>query len=142
QRGIDREERAPFGGEPVLVELARGVPGVGPALEDPVIDEPVEPLGEDVAREADAALEVFEAARAVEGLAKDHPHPAFADDAGRARDRAVFVEQFSVLHASSLPSRAVAKRYYLGRDRKSTRLNSSHQIISYAVFCLKKKKKK
>src|SRR5258708_23319872 len=28
-----------------------------------------------------------------------------------------------------------------GRDRKSTRLNSSHQIISYAVFCLKKKKK-
>src|SRR5258708_22317154 len=29
---------------------------------------------------------------------------------------------------------------YLG-DRKSTRLNSSHQIISYAVFCLKKKKK-
>src|SRR5207244_10094902 len=29
-----------------------------------------------------------------------------------------------------------------GRDRKSTRLNSSHQIISYAVFCLKKKKKK
>src|SRR5258708_11708609 len=27
-----------------------------------------------------------------------------------------------------------------GLDRKSTRLNSSHQIISYAVFCLKKKK--
>src|SRR5258708_31297998 len=27
-------------------------------------------------------------------------------------------------------------------DRKSTRLNSSHQIISYAVFCLKKKKQK
>src|SRR2546430_17725487 len=28
------------------------------------------------------------------------------------------------------------------RDRKSTRLNSSHSQISYAVFCLKKKKKK
>src|SRR5574341_998765 len=27
------------------------------------------------------------------------------------------------------------------RERKSTRLNSSHQLISYAVFCLKKKKK-
>src|SRR5258708_11845500 len=27
------------------------------------------------------------------------------------------------------------------KNRKSTRLNSSHQIISYAVFCLKKKKK-
>src|SRR5438105_11865474 len=30
----------------------------------------------------------------------------------------------------------------LGEDRKSTRLNSSHEWISYAVFCLKKKKKK
>src|SRR4051794_41717017 len=29
-----------------------------------------------------------------------------------------------------------------GQDRKSTRLNSSHPSISYAVFCLKKKKKK
>src|SRR5688572_31201806 len=29
----------------------------------------------------------------------------------------------------------------VGRDRKSTRLNSSHSQISYAVFCLKKKKK-
>src|SRR5689334_24472785 len=29
-----------------------------------------------------------------------------------------------------------------GEDRKSTRLNSSHSSISYAVFCLKKKKKK
>src|SRR5947207_12810666 len=28
------------------------------------------------------------------------------------------------------------------KDRKSTRLNSSHTVISYAVFCLKKKKKK
>src|SRR5438132_5068872 len=41
------------------------------------------------------------------------------------------------------------KPYYAGsghgpsrhRDRKSTRLNSSHTVISYAVFCLKKKKK-
>src|SRR5258708_40369440 len=31
-----------------------------------------------------------------------------------------------------------AARPESGRDRKSTRLNSSHQIISYAVFCLKK----
>src|SRR5437764_4822506 len=29
----------------------------------------------------------------------------------------------------------------IARDRKSTRLNSSHRCISYAVFCLKKKKK-
>src|SRR3712207_6862857 len=31
-------------------------------------------------------------------------------------------------------------RYLVGPDRKSTRLNSSHANISYAVFCLKKKK--
>src|SRR2546422_3364215 len=33
-------------------------------------------------------------------------------------------------------------RQPITRDRKSTRLNSSHGYISYAVFCLKKKKKK
>src|SRR2546422_5624965 len=34
------------------------------------------------------------------------------------------------------------RRFSASRDRKSTRLNSSHGYISYAVFCLKKKKKK
>src|SRR5438034_10469405 len=33
------------------------------------------------------------------------------------------------------------QQFAQGRDRKSTRLNSSHTVISYAVFCLKKKKK-
>src|SRR5256885_3094926 len=32
--------------------------------------------------------------------------------------------------------------YWFRSDRKSTRLNSSHLVISYAVFCLKKKKKR
>src|SRR5438132_14202404 len=40
---------------------------------------------------------------------------------------------------NSKPPTAVAA---VGGDRKSTRLNSSHTVISYAVFCLKKKKKK
>src|SRR3712207_7897680 len=35
----------------------------------------------------------------------------------------------------------VVVAYEAGRDRKSTRLNSSHANISYAVFCLKKKNK-
>src|SRR3712207_8130870 len=35
---------------------------------------------------------------------------------------------------------AVREVFVAGRDRKSTRLNSSHANISYAVFCLKKKK--
>src|SRR5438552_11217070 len=37
------------------------------------------------------------------------------------------------------PAGRVTARLHI-EDRKSTRLNSSHQIISYAVFCLKKKK--
>src|SRR5207244_10809888 len=42
------------------------------------------------------------------------------------------------LRGAGLPS-AAAWTSAIQRDRKSTRLNSSHQIISYAVFCLKKK---
>src|SRR2546422_6800948 len=37
---------------------------------------------------------------------------------------------------------AAARRLPRGGDRKSTRLNSSHGYISYAVFCLKKKKQR
>src|SRR5258708_29626249 len=37
--------------------------------------------------------------------------------------------------------RALVERRLRRADRKSTRLNSSHQIISYALFCFKKKKK-
>src|SRR5256885_7552744 len=40
--------------------------------------------------------------------------------------------------AAAVRPRTKARR---PRDRKSTRLNSSHLVISYAVFCLKKKKK-
>src|SRR2546426_1991301 len=42
---------------------------------------------------------------------------------------------------NSMLARVVSKWVLLG-DRKSTRLNSSHLVISYAVFCLKKKKRK
>src|SRR5437899_8081175 len=41
-----------------------------------------------------------------------------------------------------LAKRSLGYGRHLGIDRKSTRLNSSHLGISYAVFCLKKKKKK
>src|SRR5688572_32534091 len=42
----------------------------------------------------------------------------------------------------ALPRGGVPVAYEVALDRKSTRLNSSHSQISYAVFCLKKKKKK
>src|SRR2546427_4416418 len=47
-----------------------------------------------------------------------------------------FVTLISAANAPALNSRSVGTK-----DRKSTRLNSSHSQISYAVFCLKKKKK-
>src|SRR5207244_13374179 len=47
-------------------------------------------------------------------------------------------EEARLADASTIPD----VRILDSADRKSTRLNSSHQIISYAVFCLKKKKKK
>src|SRR5256885_8053861 len=49
-----------------------------------------------------------------------------------------FADPFTTLATAA----AVTRTARLGmRDRKSTRLNSSHLVISYAVFCLKKKKK-
>src|SRR5438552_6930377 len=53
----------------------------------------------------------------------------------RVSIKAIVIEAGRLLAIHS--SDAVGDWY---RDRKSTRLNSSHQIISYAVFCLKKKK--
>src|SRR3712207_8643550 len=46
--------------------------------------------------------------------------------------------QYTVESGDTLSS--IAQRFYGDPDRKSTRLNSSHANISYAVFCLKKKK--
>src|SRR5476649_3049956 len=43
--------------------------------------------------------------------------------------------------AGMRPARPACRRACCPADRKSTRLNSSHTVISYAVFCLKKKKK-
>src|SRR5437870_7649703 len=49
---------------------------------------------------------------------------------------------FLVAACSRFNSRSAARGYKeINLDRKSTRLNSSHVAISYAVFCLKKKKK-
>src|SRR2546422_6090584 len=73
----------------------------------------------------------------------NRPCPASAGNAEprvypRVRARGfplLVVATFVLLCARALPAQAI------GQDRKSTRLNSSHGYISYAVFCLKKKKK-
>src|SRR5258708_10597560 len=58
-----------------------------------------------------------------------------------AQNMREMLQQMGVLHqsVSALLKNPAASILICCRDRKSTRLNSSHQIISYAVFCLKKK---
>src|SRR5438876_3259215 len=74
-------------------------------------------------------------ARLQVGSAREEPRPggverrALAGDDVRRQPRALGRP------SARLPTNIIA------RDRKSTRLNSSHPSISYAVFCLKKKKK-
>src|SRR5215468_11906349 len=58
---------------------------------------------------------------------------------GRPRFALDFSPEISLQQLGSGPSEKSRPRGHL--DRKSTRLNSSHITISYAVFCLKKKKK-
>src|SRR2546427_5672708 len=62
--------------------------------------------------------------------------------AGQGRGPALPVPRQAHVHCGARGGRPVHARGDRGRDRKSTRLNSSHSQISYAVFCLKKKKKK
>src|SRR5258708_10880903 len=65
------------------------------------------------------------------------PYTTLFRSDGRARIHRLHVQD--VCKLGGMPRDAVrAGPDSLARDRKSTRLNSSHQIISYAVFCLKK----
>src|SRR2546421_2848907 len=59
------------------------------------------------------------------------------EDDHRIAHRRIFEREVEEVHQHA----HVLARHHKGRDRKSTRLNSSHDQISYAVFCLKKKKK-
>src|SRR2546426_5818070 len=49
-------------------------------------------------------------------------------------------QEVQLVHHSPCRTTRRLLRHHFVRDRKSTRLNSSHLVISYAVFCLKKKK--
>src|SRR5690349_23883319 len=61
--------------------------------------------------------------------------------AGRS-DIALVGEAFQLIEQHYVDKSAVKPQEMAYADRKSTRLNSSHVEISYAVFCLKKKKNK
>src|SRR2546430_4536644 len=61
------------------------------------------------------------------------------------RNQGLSVGQYALLailnRCLAPTSKTQLAHWYAGTDRKSTRLNSSHSQISYAVFCLKKKNK-
>src|SRR5437762_4590820 len=71
-----------------------------------------------------------------------------SDDAGTGRARSRGALRGNAPRGGARAARrhgapaAAARSRRAPQDRKSTRLNSSHRCISYAVFCLKKKKKK
>src|SRR2546422_3289339 len=69
-----------------------------------------------------------------------HDALPISEDPGRRDRRQHARRRLHRAHALS-DLRALSQSSRLGADRKSTRLNSSHGYISYAVFCLKKKKK-
>src|SRR2546427_7856036 len=63
------------------------------------------------------------------------------DDPLAGRHRVQTFADLDRLFRSIFDALETSGRSDMWRDRKSTRLNSSHSQISYAVFCLKKKKK-
>src|SRR3989454_5700003 len=74
------------------------------------------------------------------------PHVEVIGDLGERREGAIDACREHAAIPERRPARDATGRTQGGRpqvptqDRKSTRLNSSHLVISYAVFCLKKKK--
>src|SRR5438552_13349563 len=72
------------------------------------------------------------------------PDKTFDTDSYKHGVETMILAQEIIVDNASYPTATIERNSHdyrpLDRDRKSTRLNSSHQIISYAVFCLKKKK--
>src|SRR5438132_325759 len=88
----------------------------------------------------------FAASRLLHIVSKRSPealYPHFACLARLLKDKNSILRWNAMLALGNLaPADRENKLDAILEDRKSTRLNSSHTVISYAVFCLKKKKKK
>src|SRR5688572_32693661 len=78
------------------------------------------------------SLQIDEAAHQQSGANQEHEGKRHFRDLQRVAEKAT-------ARAAAALARVLQRRVQI--DRKSTRLNSSHSQISYAVFCLKKKKK-
>src|SRR5947208_9066445 len=103
-----------------------------------------EPAGEPCG-ECDSCTRVWTGAANLDVVELDAASNRGVDDARDLRERAMYAASAEGRHKVYIVDEAhmltrEAWNALLKIDRKSTRLNSSHQIISYAVFCLKKKK--
>src|SRR2546426_2352484 len=69
--------------------------------------------------------------------------PILAEEAQAQRTERIVLQarRGTLSDRHGTPLAVTQETYHVGIDRKSTRLNSSHLVISYAVFCLKKKTK-
>src|SRR5215203_6663024 len=102
-----------------------------PALDRDAAAALIEPLTDILIRAGAAILAVNRSAMKIDGKTDGSP----VTEADLAADR-IIAEGLAEV-ASGIPSLSEERA---DPDRKSTRLNSSHANISYAVFCLKKKK--
>src|SRR5256885_11108011 len=82
---------------------------------------------------------LFRSAELVECFRQEHPGDLGADAAALQGRRVPDVADLDPAHLGRDVHEAAHADAPSGLDRKSTRLNSSHLVISYAVFCLKKK---
>src|SRR2546426_5050200 len=116
-----------FPGLRSVVPIVRQLLSLPPALRQRIGDHPVRRWRARWARCVDMACEML-----VEAATRDEDHWS------------ELRSTCETLRWATLPRRLLQRRLRIpeGLDRKSTRLNSSHLVISYAVFCLKKKKKK
>ena len=107
QRDERRLQVEPLLGQVVLVAAALSRLLVLDALEHAVLDQLGQPLAQQVARAAERAVEVVEAAQAEEGLAQHEQRPLLPDDLERSLDRAVLVGVAQALR-EPCPSHIVA----------------------------------
>src|SRR5256885_13000784 len=68
-----------------------------------------------------------------------YPHPVSVHDLQEVRADAEILDDLEPVGRRAAERFSLVRNERRDQDRKSTRLNSSHLVISYAVFCLKKK---
>src|SRR5687768_18151519 len=82
---------------------------------------------------------LFRSANSSSRLSVDNTAKMVADIKRNAQNVGREIEVYTIGQVICRRNQKEAEDYYRHADRKSTRLNSSHGYISYAVFCLKKK---